>query len=73
MPRVSTTAAIVAQHEPEGGLETEVAALLEAAGAHTTQAIMEAEEQLALKVRGATPHFGTKMTHGIQEFKVYCG
>ncbi|GLC47246.1 hypothetical protein PLESTF_000895000 [Pleodorina starrii] len=49
--RVSTTAALVAQHVPsaDNALEAEVAALLEAAGADSTKAIEEAEEQLALK------------------------
>ncbi|GFR45758.1 hypothetical protein Agub_g7173 [Astrephomene gubernaculifera] len=51
VPRVTTTAALVAQHTPsaDNALEAEVAALLEQAGAANTEAIEEAEEQLALK------------------------
>ncbi|PNH08472.1 U3 small nucleolar RNA-associated protein 14 [Tetrabaena socialis] len=49
--RVTTTAAIVAQHtpDPDNALEAEVAALLAEAGAGSAEAIEEAEEKLALK------------------------
>eukprot|EP00887_Chlorella_sp_A99_P001155 scaffold14.g1155.t1 len=43
----------VAKHEPETVMEAEVAALLEAAGAHTGRAVAEAEEALAMKARAA--------------------
>ncbi|GIL87950.1 hypothetical protein Vretifemale_15914 [Volvox reticuliferus] len=51
VPRVTTTAALVAQHTPsaDNALEAEVAALLQAAGVANTEAIEEAEEKLALK------------------------
>ncbi|KAG2441194.1 hypothetical protein HYH02_010038 [Chlamydomonas schloesseri] len=51
VPRVNTTAALVAQHTPsaDNALEAEVAALLEAAGAAHSEALEEAEEKLALK------------------------
>ncbi|PNW76852.1 hypothetical protein CHLRE_11g478966v5 [Chlamydomonas reinhardtii] len=51
VPRVNTTAALVAQHTPsaDNALEAEVAALLEAAGAANAEALEEAEEKLALK------------------------
>ncbi|KAL6752320.1 small-subunit processome [Haematococcus lacustris] len=49
VPHVNTTAALVAQHVPEGDMEAEVAALLQAAGAATTKAVAEAEQALSLK------------------------
>lgn len=51
VPRVDTTAAIVAQHTPsaDNALEAEVAELLKAAGAQQAEAMQEAEEALALK------------------------
>ncbi|KAG2495048.1 hypothetical protein HYH03_006979 [Edaphochlamys debaryana] len=51
LPRVTTTAAIVAQHVPSADiqLEADVAELLEAAGAAGDGALQEAEEKLALK------------------------
>ncbi|KAG2423906.1 hypothetical protein HXX76_014959 [Chlamydomonas incerta] len=51
VPRVTTTAALVAQHTPsaDNALEAEVAALLQAAGAANAEALEEAEEKLALK------------------------
>lgn len=53
LTRVTTTAGIVANHTPseDNALEAEVAALLAAAGADNAEAIDEAEEKLALKVR----------------------
>jgi hypothetical protein len=50
--RTTTTAAIVAKHVPETDMEAEVAALLEAAGAHSARAVAEAEEALSMKVGG---------------------
>jgi hypothetical protein len=50
VPRVTTTAALAAKHAPETAMEAEVAALLEAAGAHSARAVAEAEEALAMKV-----------------------
>lgn len=47
---MTTTAALVAQHRPETEMEAEVAALLEAAGAHSAKAVAEAEEALMMKV-----------------------
>ncbi|KAL4441441.1 hypothetical protein ABPG77_001945 [Micractinium sp. CCAP 211/92] len=49
VPRVTTTAALAAQHRPETDMEAEVAALLASAGAHSAQAVAEAEEALAMK------------------------
>lgn len=49
VPRTTTTAAIAAKHRPETDMEAEVAALLEAAGAHSAKAVAEAEEALAMK------------------------
>ncbi len=53
---MDTTAAIVAQHTPsaDNALEAEVAELLKAAGAQQAEAMQEAEEALALKVRTDT-------------------
>jgi len=49
VPKVaSTTAALAANHKPETDMEAEIAAILEAAGAGTAQAVTEAEEALAL-------------------------
>ena len=50
VPRINTTAAIVAKHVAEPGLEEEVAALLEAAGAASAKAVQEAEDALSIKV-----------------------
>ncbi|GLI69141.1 hypothetical protein VaNZ11_013698 [Volvox africanus] len=51
VPRVTNTAALVAQHtaSADNALEAEVAALLQAAGVANTEAIEEAEEKMALK------------------------
>lgn len=46
----STTAALAAKFSPDNDMEEEVAELLRAAGAHTGEAVEEAEEALALKV-----------------------
>ena len=48
--RSSTTAALAAKFSPDNDMEEEVAQLLRAAGAHTGEAVEEAEEALALKV-----------------------
>lgn len=48
--RSSTTAALAAKFSPDNDMEDEVAELLRAAGAHTGEAVEEAEEALALKV-----------------------
>ena len=48
--RSSTTAALAAKFTPDNDMEEEVAELLRAAGAHTGEAVEEAEEALALKV-----------------------
>lgn len=50
VPRTTTTAAIAAKHQPENDMENEVAALLQAAGAHSAKAVAEAEEALSMKV-----------------------
>ena len=47
--RSSTTAALAAKFTPDNDMEEEVADLLRAAGAHTGEAVEEAEEALALK------------------------
>ncbi|KAI3427018.1 hypothetical protein D9Q98_006960 [Chlorella vulgaris] len=49
VPRTTTTAAIAAKHQPENDMENEVAALLQAAGAHSAKAVAEAEEALSMK------------------------
>lgn len=49
--RSNTTAALAAKFAPENDMEEEVAELLRAAGAHTGEAVEEAEEALALQVR----------------------
>ena len=51
--RSSTTAALAAKFTPDNDMEEEVAELLRAAGAHTGEAVEEAEEALALKVCNA--------------------
>ena len=50
VPRVTTTAALAANHRPEAtGMEAEVAALLAAAGAASGAAVAETEQALALR------------------------
>jgi U3 small nucleolar RNA-associated protein 14 len=50
LPKVAvSTTALAASFKPENDLEAEVAAMLEAAGAHDGRAVEEAEEALALK------------------------
>lgn len=49
--RTSTTAALTAKFAPARDFEREIASMLEAAGAHNEQAVQEAEEALALKVK----------------------
>lgn len=56
--RSNTTAALAAKFAPENDMEEEVAELLRAAGAHTGEAVEEAEEALALQV---TEHARTHM------------
>ena len=51
--RVSSTAALAVQHAPTTTMETEVAALLAAAGATSEAAVQEAENTLAVKVEFA--------------------
>ena len=50
VPRTTTTSALTAKFAPSQDYEKEIAAMLEAAGAHNEQAVQEAEEALALKV-----------------------
>lgn len=50
MVRSNTTAALAAKFSPGNDMEEEVAELLRAAGAHTGEAVEEAEEALALQV-----------------------
>eukprot|EP00877_Chromochloris_zofingiensis_P011898 jgi/Chrzof1/6962/Cz02g05190.t1 len=45
----ASTKSLVASFTPEGDMESEVAALLQKAGAHTAKAMAEAEQALALK------------------------
>ena len=49
VPRTSTTSALTAKFAPAQDYEKEIAAMLEAAGAHNEQAVQESEEALALK------------------------
>lgn len=53
VPRIESTAAIVAQFQADPGneMESEVAALLEAAGAANSAAVEQAEQALVAKVR----------------------
>jgi len=50
VPKTTTTSALTAKFAPSQDYEKEIAAMLEAAGAHNEQAVQEAEEALALKV-----------------------
>ena len=50
VPRTTTTSALIAKFQPEGGMEAEVAAMLRAAGVHNDTAVQEAEDALAVKV-----------------------
>lgn len=50
VPRMNSIAAISSKHTPETKMETEVAALLEAAGASSAAAITESEDALAMKM-----------------------
>ncbi len=50
VPRTSTTSALTAKFAPSQDYEKEIAAMLEAAGAHNEKAVQESEEALALKV-----------------------
>ncbi|KAK9806336.1 hypothetical protein WJX72_010623 [[Myrmecia] bisecta] len=49
IPKTNTTAAMASSFKPETDMEAEVAALLQAAGAHTGEAVEQQEEALALK------------------------
>ncbi len=50
VPRTSTIGALTAKFEPACDFEREIAAILEAAGAHNEQAVQDVEEVLALQV-----------------------
>lgn len=50
VPRTSTISALTAKFAPSQDYEKEIAAMLEAAGAHNEQAVQESEEALASKV-----------------------
>ena len=50
VPRTSSTSALTAKFAPSQDYEKEIAAMLEAAGAHNEKAVQESEEALALKV-----------------------
>eukprot|EP00890_Picochlorum_soloecismus_P006277 jgi/Picsp_1/6650/NSC_03993-R1_protein len=50
VPRMNSIAAISSKHVPETKMESEVAALLEAAGASSAAAITESEDALAMKM-----------------------
>lgn len=63
--RSSTTAALAAKFTPDNDMEEEVAELLRAAGAHTGEAVEEAEEALALKV-GYSRHYSSSL-HAIRD------
>ena len=58
--RSNTTAALAAKFAPENDMEEEVAQLLRAAGAHSGEAVEEAEEALALQVRTMHRQHGTQ-------------
>jgi len=51
--RPTTVSAMAAKHTPENKMELEVAAMLEAAGAHTASAVAESEEALAMRMLDA--------------------
>lgn len=53
VPRTTTTAALTAKFAPSGDFERQIAEMLQAAGAHNEEAVQEAEEALALKVRAS--------------------
>lgn len=65
--RSSTTAALAAKFSPENDMEEEVAELLRAAGAHTGEAVEEAEEALTLKVQ-----FNVHLTHSLDASYMAC-
>lgn len=50
VPRMNSIAAISSKHDPETKMESEVAALLEAAGASSAAAVTESEDALAMKM-----------------------
>ena len=49
----STISSIAAKHKPGNSMELEVAAMLEAAGAHTASAVAESEDALAMRMLSA--------------------
>jgi U3 small nucleolar RNA-associated protein 14 len=51
--RPTSVSAMAAKHTPENKMELEVAAMLEAAGAHTASAVAESEEALAMRMLNA--------------------
>lgn len=51
--KITSLSAIASNHTPENKMELEVAAMLEAAGAHTASAVAESEEALAMRMMDA--------------------
>ncbi len=51
--KISSLSAVASNHTPENKMELEVAAMLEAAGAHTASAVAESEEALAMRMMDA--------------------
>jgi len=51
--RITSLSAVASNHTPENKMELEVAAMLEAAGAHTASAVAESEEALAMRMMDA--------------------
>ena len=48
-----SVSAVAAKHAPENKMELEVAAMLQAAGAHTASAVAESEDALAMRMLNA--------------------
>ena len=53
VPKTNTVAAVAAKHKADNKMELEVAAMLEAAGAHSAAAVAESEEALAMRMLNA--------------------
>ena len=51
--KLASLSAVASKHTPENKMELEVAAMLEAAGAHTASAVAESEEALAMRMLDA--------------------
>ena len=51
--KIKSLSALASNHTPENKMELEVAAMLEAAGAHTASAVAESEEALAMRMMDA--------------------